>query len=82
MLLHFLLQSENVLEVAKRAKRSLADSFNTMVRRKVIMILMTMMMINDHDGRKLQHHGATDGYYAQDIFSTLLVNPEPSSGLP
>jgi len=28
------LQSENVLEVAKRAKRSLADSFNTMVRRK------------------------------------------------
>ena len=30
------LQSENVLEVAKRAKRSLADSFNTMVRRKVI----------------------------------------------
>ena len=48
MLLHFLLQSENVLEVAKRAKRSLADSFNTMVRRKVIMmimILMTMMMI-------------------------------------
>ena len=32
------LQSENVLEVAKRAKRSLADSFNTMVRRKVSVI--------------------------------------------
>ena len=34
----FQLQSENVLEVAKRAKRSLADSFNTMVRRKVTAI--------------------------------------------
>ena len=41
----FILQSENVLEVAKRAKRSLADSFNTMVRRKVLMMMMMMMMI-------------------------------------
>ena len=40
-----LLQSENVLEVAKRAKRSLADSFNTMVRRKVLIMMMTLMMI-------------------------------------
>merc|ERR550517_2403886 len=40
------LQSENVLEVAKRAKRSLADSFNTMVRRKVIMMIMIMMAEN------------------------------------
>ena len=35
-----LLQSENVLEVAKRAKRSLADSFNTMVRRKVLIMMI------------------------------------------
>ena len=46
MLLHFISQSENVLEVAKRAKRSLADSFNTMVRRKVIMMIMIMMAEN------------------------------------
>ena len=54
----FQLQSENVLEVAKRAKRSLADSFNTMVRRKVTAIhqyiahntqftIMMMIMIAD-----------------------------------
>ena len=40
-----LLQSENVLEVAKRAKRSLADSFNTMVRRKVLIMMITMLVL-------------------------------------
>ena len=40
-----LLQSENVLEVAKRAKRSLADSFNTMVRRKVLIMMMTLAVL-------------------------------------
>ena len=40
-----ILQSENVLEVAKRAKRSLADSFNTMVRRKVLLMMRIMMMV-------------------------------------
>ena len=77
-----LLQSENVLEVAKRAKRSLADSFNTMVRRKVlimmmrmvvlmILLMMSMIMVCQW---KLQHHGTKESQTTFDPISKLSTS--------